>query len=366
MTRWATVSTTCGPHILRKIAICLGFIFISASLPAHAEQSIRIASFHTELSRKGPGLLWRDIVSGTDPQVTAVVEVISTASPDILVLQGIDWDQELRTLQALADQLQAANHPFPHLFALRPNAGLATDLDLDGDSRRGGPGDAQGYGAFIGQGGIAILSRFPIRQSDVVDLSALLWRDMPGAQLPQYSDGSPFPSSEAQSIQRLSSTAHWSVPITVSGADQTLNLLTFHATPPVFDGVEDRNGLRNRDEILLWQHYLNGALDAKPRDQAPFILAGIANQDLILGEGHKDAIQTLTTLPNLQDPRPHSAEAGSATVSWPDLPQMRVSYILPSTGLRVRDSGVLWRVPDSDAAARASRHRLVWVDITLP
>jgi hypothetical protein len=33
---------------------------------------------------------------------------------------------------------------------------------------------------------------------------------------------------------------------------RTAHFLTSHRTPPVFDGPEDRNGLRNADEIRFW------------------------------------------------------------------------------------------------------------------
>ncbi|MCB2058676.1 MAG: hypothetical protein KDE30_12270, partial [Novosphingobium sp.] len=55
-------------------------------------ESLRVATFDTELARKGPGLLLRDISSGKDAQVAAVVAVIAAVRPDVLVLQGIDWD----------------------------------------------------------------------------------------------------------------------------------------------------------------------------------------------------------------------------------------------------------------------------------
>jgi len=57
---------------------------------------------------------------------------------------------------------------------------------------------------------------------------------------------------------------------------------------------------------------------------------------------------------------------------WPDEDgpgNLRVSYVLPSRDLQVRDAGVLWPAPGAplaEAVAAASRHRLVWVDLALP
>lgn len=333
-------------------------------LPFAAQADVvRIATYNTELSRQGPGLLLRDI-QRDEAQVLAVVDVMVTARPDIIALQGIDWDLDGLAITALSDRLRAAGLDMPHVFAPQTNAGLETDLDLDGDGRTSGPGDAQGWGRFTGNGSLAILSRFPIRRSEVRDLSDLLWQDLPGAELPQE-DGQPFPSAQAQAVQRLSSTAHWIVPVdTPMGR---INLMTFHAGPPVFDGPEDRNGLRNRDEIRLWSLLLDGKLGAMPVE--PFVIAGDANLDPQRGEGHKQAIRDLLAHPRLQDPLPQGANGSSATVHWKATGDMRVDYVLPSHDLRVADAGVVWSQPGTDlhdSARRASRHRLVWVDLAVP
>ena len=78
---------------------------------------IRIATFNTELSRKGPGLLLRDLLRQKDPQIAAVTETITAADPDILLLQGMDWDLNSATLNAFADLLAETIAPYPHRFA---------------------------------------------------------------------------------------------------------------------------------------------------------------------------------------------------------------------------------------------------------
>ncbi len=341
-------------------------IFLNLCLPARAEP-LRIATFNTELSRKGPGLLLRDIENGQDPQVAAVIRVIAAANADVIALQGIDWDLENRSLRALERRLALAGRPYPYLFATQPNSGLPSGFDLDGNGRPGDAGDSQGYGDFTGKAGIAVLSRFAILDSDVLDLSPLLWKDLPDAMLPTHPDGSPFPSPEAQAVQRLSSTAHWVVPIRLpSGA--RLDLMTFQAAPPLFDGPEDRNGRRNHDEIRLWQLLLDGGLAPRVKryEGASFVIAGGANLDPDRGEGLTRAIEDLLRDPRLTDPRPASQDGGTATVEWENAGQMRVDYVLPSAGLRVLDAGVLWSRPDQKTASAASRHRLVWVDIERP
>ncbi|WP_298851150.1 endonuclease/exonuclease/phosphatase family protein [uncultured Ruegeria sp.] len=333
-------------------------------LPFAAQaEVVRIATYNTELSRNGPGLLLRDI-QRDDEQVLAIVDVIAASRPDIIALQGIDWDLERAAVNALTGKLRDAGLDYVYHFSAQPNAGQQTSLDLDGDGRSQGPGDAQGWGKFTGQGGLAVLSRFEIMAEDVQDYSNLLWQDLPGATLPSV-DGRPFPSDAAQKIQRLSSTAHWVIPIeTPLGR---LNLMTFHAAPPVFDGPEDRNGLRNRDEIRFWSVLLNGDLGQVPN--GPLVIAGDANLDPKHGEGHKQAIHTLRTLSLLQDPMPMDPSGSTATVAWKATGEMRVDYVFPSSDLRVSGAGVIWPEEGDklyDSAQRASRHRLVWVDVTLP
>ncbi len=328
-------------------------------LPFAAQaETLRIASFNTELSREGPGLLLRDI-RRNDPQVAAVIKVLMTTRPDIVALQGIDWDLDGLALVALVEALKDSGLDYRYSFTEQPNSGIETALDLDGDGETGGPGDAQGWGRFTGQNGLAVLSRYPIAADRVRSFTQMRWLDLPDAHLPAE-DGKPFPSPQAQAVQRLSSTSHWIVPIDTPGG--RLNLMTFHASPPVFDGPEDRNGLRNRDEIRLWSLLLNGDLGEKPSSR--FVIAGDANQDPHKGEGHKTAIRDLLANPQLQDPMPVNPAGSAATVYWKGVGQMRVDYVLPSSDWRVHDAGIYWPEPASrDAAVAASRHRLVWVDL---
>jgi hypothetical protein len=340
-------------------------------LPCEAvAETIRIATWQVELSREGPGLLLRDLQRGEDGQIAAATIVLQTLDADIILLTDVDYDHGLIALNTFADQLAAVGLRYSTRFALAPNTGVSTGVDLDGNGRLGEARDAMGYGRFAGDGGMAILSRFPVA-GGAQDMSGFLWRDLPGALLP------PDMTAEVARVQRLSTTGHWAVPFDIG--NQTLTLLVFHATPPVFDGLEDRNGRRNHDETAFWLHYLAGELPFAAPD-GPFVIAGDANLDPMDGEGNAAALTALLTDPALQDPAPrgtssrtdsgHKGDPALDTALF-DAPLggLRLDYLLPSANLIVTASGVLWP-PDSDPLASplamASRHRPVWVDVTLP
>lgn len=311
-------------------------------------------------------------------QIAAAVAQIVAAAPDILVLTAFDYDAQGAALGAFGAALAEAGLDLPHRFALLPNSGMDTGRDMDGDGRAGTPRDGQGYGRFAGQAGVAVLSRWPVDAAGVRDLSALLWRDLPGAVMPRNADGTPFPDAATAGMQRLSSTAHWIVPILAPGGP--VEVMAWAATPPVFDGAEDRNGLRARDELRLWQAVLDGALGPPPGPH--FVIAGNANLDPADGEGDSAAMAAFLADPRIIDPRPVSAGAAAAadpdqtgdpatdTADWDGPGNLRVSYVLPAAAFSVTDAGVLWPGPDDAQAAllgedglAAGPHRLVWVDV---
>lgn len=330
---------------------------------AAAAETLRVAVWDVEMARAGPGVLLRDILRG-DPAAEHAAGMVVGRAPDVLLVMGFDWDAEGRALEAFQGLLAARGHPMPHRFAPRPNRGLASGADLDGDGRLGEPDDAQGWGRFLGEGGMALLSRHPIQP--VRDLTPLLWADLPGADLSAL-------TPEAAAVQRLSSTGHWDVALAPPGG-RTVRLLAWHAGPPVFDGPEDRNGRRNADEIRFWPRYLAGELGPPP--EPPFVLMGNANLDPLDGEGRREAVADLLSHPALRDPEPRGARLpGGAdqrgdpaldTADWPEEGpgNLRVDYVLPSADLRVLGSGLDRSGPS--APEGASRHALVWVDVAMP
>jgi hypothetical protein len=322
------------------------------------------------LDRSGPGLLVSDLAKAEDPQIAAVVRVLAALDADVILLTSVDYDRDGVALGLLADLLANTGTDFPHRFSLRPNTGTQTGFDVDGNGRVGDPADAQGWGLFSGQGGMAILSRLPIDADAARDFSGYLWSDLPGTRLPDGTE----PGLAA--VQRLATTGFWDVPVLTDAGP--LHLLAWHASPPVFDGPEDRNGRRNHDEAAFWRLFLEGALPIAPTG-GPFVLLGDGNLDPADGEGLREGISDLLAHPAVQDPTPrgthgraepaHAGDPALDTSLYDQIGGLRLDYVLPSAGLQVLGAGVLWPGPNDPLTAdltAASQHFPVWVDIALP
>ncbi len=290
---------------------------------------------------------------------------------------------------------------YPYFFNAPSNTGVPSGFDLDNDGTVGGANDAFGFGDFPGQYGMVVLSRYPIVEDQVRTFQNLLWASVPGARLPDDS-ATPEPadwySPDELAVLPLSSKSHWDVPIDVDG--RIVHVLAAHPTPPVFDGPEDRNGMRNADEIGFWADYVagvdtnwivddaggSGGLAA----EADFVVVGDLNSDPLDGDSLAGATDQVLALGRVQDPAPTSEGALEAAVAQglinethvgdpaldtadftDDQPgNLRVDYVLPSDGFAVVDAGVFWP-PNRDELSRlvtidptaSSDHRLVWVDL---
>ena len=351
-----------------RTTISRSLVLILALAQPGAAETLRIATWNVGLDRAGPGLLVKALDEGADPQIEAIVRVLAALEADVVLLTSVDYDRGGVALGLLAAKLAAQGLDYPHRFAFRPNTGMQTGFDLDGNGRAGDPRDAQGFGLFSGHGGMAVLSRLPVDEAAARDFSDVLWRDLPGT----LSDDPP----DLAAVQRLPTTGFWDVPLATE--DGPIHLLAWHATPPVFDGPEDRNGRRNHDEAAFWRLFLEGKLPMEP-PTPPFVLLGDGNLDPTDGDGRREGIAGLLAHPALQDPRPagrhgrrepgQSGDPALDTALYDDLGGLRLDYVLPSSALTVVGSGVLWPAPEDplwpDLTA-ASHHFPVWVDIRLP
>jgi glycerophosphoryl diester phosphodiesterase len=257
------------PDRLREVLAARGFALPRAyDRPAPA---LRAATFNASLNRATQGELVRDLSTGADPQARAVAEVVQRVRPDVLLVNEFDFDPggvAARLFQRnylSVPQHGAAPVSYPYRFVAPSNTGIPSGFDLDNNGTVGGGNDALGFGDFPGQFGMAVYSRYPILRSRVRTFQRFLWKDMPGARLPDDpATAAPADWYSPQELQvlRLSSKSHWDLPVSVGGA--VVHLLASHPTPPVFDGPEDRNGTRNFDEIRLWAETL-GSTPALPR-----------------------------------------------------------------------------------------------------
>lgn len=302
-------------------------------------EPVKIGFWNAELERRGPGLFLRDALRSEVEDIRSARQDIDRLGADILVLSGLDFDADGAGLAALNDGLSL---PYPYLMALRPNSGVPSGHDLDGDGRTDGPADAWSFGFFPGNGGMAILSRHPFDLTQAADFTPFLWRDLPGNRLP-------FRYAAFGDHLPLSSRGHHVTGITLADGSP-LTLLTWHATTPAFDSEADENGSRNHDETAFWTHYLAGALGAAP-PRTRFVVIGQANVDPVKGDGDPAALVTLLEDPRLQDPL-----SGDTVDFGKDVGPLRVSYILPSRDLTIAAAGVA-------GPALASRHRAIWVQL---
>ena len=379
-----------------------------AATERHHDKSVRFATFNASLNRNAPGQLVADLSTTTNAQAATVAEIIQRTRPDVLLINEYDFVEGgvaadlFRTNYLERSQNGAEPIDYPYAFVAPSNTGVPSGFDLNNNGTIGGGDDAFGFGAFPGQFGMAVFSRYPIDEDDVRTFQLFRWADMPGAMLPDdpsTSAPADWYSPEELAVFRLSSKSHWDLPIQIGS--KTVHFLVSHPTPPVFDGPEDRNGTRNFDEIRFWADYVAGGKRASYiyddegkrgglKHGARFVIAGDQNSDPLDGDSVPGAIQQLIEHHRIVDPAPTSDGAveasalqGGANASHESDPafdtadfadtapgNLRADYVLPSKALRPKDAGVFWPVL-ADPLSRltgvfpfpSSDHRLVWVDV---
>ena len=388
-----------------------------AAPPAGAGTTeLRVATYNLSLNRGAPGQLVADLGTTTNAQAKTVAEVIQRVNPDVVLLNEFDFVEGGVAADLFRENYlelsQGGAEPvvYPYAYVAPSNTGIPSGFDLNNNGviadTVGEPGygdDAFGFGAFPGQFGMAVLSKYPIDTGAVRTFQRFLWKDMPGALLPDDPNTAApadWYSADELAVFRLSSKSHWDVPIDVNG--RTVHALVSHPTPPTFDGAEDRNGKRNHDEIRFWADYVTPGTTSRYiydddgsrgglKAGESFVILGDQNADPLDGDSVDQAIDQLLDHPRITDPQPTSAGAAEASVlqgganlthegdpaldtaDFQDNPapgNLRADYVLPSRDLRVRDAGVFWPMQDDPLSALtgtfpfpSSDHRLVWVDV---
>jgi Endonuclease/Exonuclease/phosphatase family len=384
--------------------------------PAQADRSqsdhdtVRFSTFNASLNRNVAGQLRADLSTPGNAQAATVAEIIQRVRPEVLLINEFDFDpvaaELFRTNYLEVSQNGAEPIRYDHLFIAPSNTGIPSGFDLNNNGVIGGPDDAFGFGFFPGQFGMLVLSQHPIDTAGVRTFQHFLWKDMPGALLPD-DPATPAPAdwySPAElEVFRLSSKSHWDVPVLIGG--KTVHFLVSHPTPPVFDGPEDRNGTRNFDEIRFWADYITPGTTSRYiyddegqsgglQPGASFVIAGDQNSDPLDGDSIPGAIQQLIehprvnvkVTPDSEGAVEQSALQGGANLTHLSDPRfdtadfsdtapgnLRADYVLPSENLRIADAAVFWPL-STDPLFRlvgtfpfpSSDHRLVWVDVWVP
>jgi hypothetical protein len=391
----------------KRLTMYQFFIFILTVFSMSSNsQSIRIATFNVSMEATNyveqeptprGDELQSNLRNGEHKQIKNIAEIIQRLRPDIVLLNEFDYSNQSTTdvqnfIKHYLTVSQAKNKPidYPYFYSAPVNTGVDSGLDLDKDGIASGTkGDAFGFGFFPGHYGMLVLSKYPIQFEKIRTFQYFLWKDMPGNLLATIKEknGKSYYSQQTQQILRLSSKSHWDIPIKVG--EHAIHLLASHPTPPVFDGPENRNGKRNHDEIRFWTDYLSGSEqsayiydDNQKRGGFKgehFVIAGDLNASPDEGDGMKNGIQGLLVHPLVNDsivPQSEGAQLHSPdnqysaqhTAEW----AMRADYVLPSTSLTVKASGVFWPKQDDPLfrlikdRKSSSDHRLVWIDIAVP
>jgi hypothetical protein len=383
---------------------------LALAAPAQAgEADVRFATFNASLNRNVAGQLVADLSTPNNAQAAAVAEIVQRVRPDVLLINEFDFAPAAVGLfqrnYLSVPHNGAAAIEYSYTYIAPSNTGIPSGKDLNNAggvvTTPGAPGygdDSFGFGAFPGQFGMVVYSRYPIDPLGVRTFQLFKWKDMPGNLIPQ-----PFYSPDEVEILRLSSKSHWDLPIRIEG--KTVHFLVSHPTPPVFDGPEDRNGTRNFDEIRFWADYITpGATSRYIYDDAGnegglkpgalFVIAGDQNSDPLDGDSIPGAIQQLIEHPLVNTKvTPESAGAveasalqGGANLVHRSDPRfdtadfadgapgnLRADYVLPRKTLQIADAGVFWPIL-ADPLSRltgffpfpSSDHRSVWVDVSVP
>jgi hypothetical protein len=405
---------------MSRFLIAAACALVLAPAAQARDADVRFATFNASLNRSAPGQLVDNLSTPNADTVQVrqaknVAEVIQRIRPDVLLINEFDFapaavnlfrDNFLEVSQNGAGAIE-----YPYAFIAPSNTGIATGFDLNNNgvavTTPGAPGygdDSFGFGAFPGQFGMVVYSKYPIDYDAIRTFQFFRWQDMPGNLIP-----TPFYSPEEVAILRLSSKSHWDVPVDVG--KKTVHFLVSHPTPPVFDGPEDRNGRRNFDEIRFWADYITPGRSGYIYDDEGvsgglkpgelFVIAGDQNSDPLDGDSIPGAIQQLIEHP-LVDTKatPQSAGAveasllqGGANLTHRSDPRfdtadfadtapgnLHADYVLPRINLEIVNSGVFWPLR-SDPLFRltgvfsfewiavggfpTSDHRAVWVDVAV-
>jgi hypothetical protein len=194
---------------------------------AEAHQGdLRAATFNASLNRNSEGQLVQDLSTPNNAQAKTVAEIIQRVNPDLLLINEFDFVPNNVAVDLFRDNyLEVSQNglvpvAYPFVFVAPSNTGIPSGFDLDNNGSIGGGNDAFGFGNFPGQFGMAFFSKYEILVDEVRTFQTFLWKDMPGALLPDNAATTApndFYSPEELAVFRLASKSHWDVPVLFGG-----------------------------------------------------------------------------------------------------------------------------------------------------
>ena len=199
--------------------------------PRGNREVVRFSTFNASLNRNTLGQLVTDLSTPNNGQAKVIAEIVQRNRPDVLLINEFDFDSTNTALSLFqtnylgVSQNGAAPITYPYRFTAESNTGIPSGKDLNNAGGIGGPDDAFGFGFFPGQFGMAVYSKYPIRTNKIRTFQKFLWKDMPGALLPDDPATAGVPkdwySPDELAIFRLSSKSHWDLPIRIGGGPST-------------------------------------------------------------------------------------------------------------------------------------------------
>lgn len=391
---------------MKTISMLIALLY-SAMLYAQSDQptELTFATFNVSMEAENyvprgtkgisEQVLVKELSSGKNSQIHNIAKIIKSVRPDVILLNEFDYIKDPESgvrkfisayLADSSDGYKPLNYPYYYYSTVNTGQPTPYDLDNNGKFEQFGS-DAWGFGAYPGQYGMVLLSRYPIDISKVRTFQNFKWKDMPGGLKTTKTDGTDWYAQDAWNKFPLSSKSHWDIP--VKAGNKTVHILASHPTPPTFDGPEDRNGKRNHDEIRFWRDYISDHLSSYIYDDrggkggltpnSSFVILGDQNASPDEGDAISGGIKSLLSHPKINTDftpaskggathSPNNTFAKNHTAMW----RMRADYVLPSRlGFKVIDSGVFWPEKGEPLAElvekreSSSDHRLVWVRVRL-
>ena len=252
---------------------------------SHPEQpTLRIAAVDAGLSAEKAGGLQGRLAGGMDAQARQLAEGIARADADIVVLTGMDADQD--AVQVFSDEyLQDPGlsgreaGKYPYSYAAVGVKARQSGADLNGDGIVGGAADAWGQAAFDEQSSIVVLSKLPIGTGEITAVSQLKWSQVPGNELAASGLSGALAASAP-----VMDTGLWDIPVQVGNEQVHLLATQTGAEQPAaysFAAQREHDQLQVIDDYIAGADYLH--------DDAGQPLAGLAGQNYVtagqLGDG---------------------------------------------------------------------------------